>query len=50
MFYVRERRLWLLVKADGAVRLALSSNRRTLDLDEEFAVHRDALTDRLTRR
>ena len=43
MFYLRERRLWLLVKPDGGAKLAFSSARRTLDVDEEFSVHRDAL-------
>ena len=43
MFFVRERRLWLLVKASGEVKFAFSSNRRTLDMTEEFARHRDAL-------
>lgn len=50
MFYVRERRLWLLVKSDGCVRMAMSSNRRTLDLDEEFALHREALLKKLSQR
>ena len=39
MLYVRERRLWVWLSAqgDGAhASLALSSNRQTMDLDREF--------------
>jgi len=39
MFYIRERRLWVWVKDDGAGALALmalSSQRKTLDFDKEF--------------
>jgi cytochrome c biogenesis protein len=43
MFYLRERRLWLLVKPSGEVKFAFSANRRTLDMDEEFSRHRDTL-------
>jgi len=43
MFFVRERRLWLLVKGSGEVKFAFSSNRKTLDMTEEFVRHRDAL-------
>lgn len=43
MFYLRERRLWLLAKPGGEVKLAFSSTRRTLEVDEEFAAHRNAL-------
>jgi cytochrome c biogenesis protein len=44
MFYIRERRAWLLVKpASGDVLFAFSGNRRTLDFEREFARHRDAL-------
>jgi cytochrome c biogenesis protein len=35
MFYLRELRLWLLCRADGTL-VALTSNRRTSDVDEEF--------------
>jgi len=43
MLYIRERRLWLLVKEDGRALLALSSQRRGLGLDDEFERHRQAL-------
>ena len=43
MFYLRERRLWLLIKSDGVAKLAYSPTRRTLDEDEMFSTHRDAL-------
>ena len=49
MFYLRERRLWLLVHPDGATRLAFTSNRRTLDVDEEFAGHRNAISELLSK-
>lgn len=46
MLYVRERRVWVwLSRADGRTqaRMALSSNRRTLDADREFAQLKQAL-------
>jgi cytochrome c biogenesis protein len=43
MFFIRERRLWLLVRADGSGKLAFASNRKTLDIETEFAAHRAAL-------
>ena len=44
MFYVRERRFWaLFLPARGEVLLALSGNRDTLDLNNEFAAHRTAI-------
>ncbi|RKP43305.1 cytochrome c biogenesis protein ResB [Trinickia fusca] len=46
MFYVRERRLWFWVKdaATGAtVVMAMSTARKTLDFDKEFAQTRDAV-------
>lgn len=46
MFYVRERRLWLLVKS-GDVLLAMSSNRKTLDFEREFDQHKQRLTELL---
>ncbi len=40
MFYIRERRIWLLVKNSGGkpneVLLAMSSNRKNLDFEQEF--------------
>ena len=41
MLYVRERRLWVWVQPqNGTTRatMALSSNRKTLDVDREFAL------------
>ena len=46
MLYVRERRVWVwLSRTDGSTqaRMALSSNRRTLDADREFAQLKQAL-------
>jgi cytochrome c biogenesis protein len=43
MFYLRERRLWLLVKPGGQSRMAYAPTRRTLDEDQAFTDHRDAL-------
>jgi cytochrome c biogenesis protein len=36
MFYIRERRIWLLLKGNQEVLLAMSSNRKNLDFDQEF--------------
>lgn len=37
MFYIRERRIWLLLKANTQeVLFAMSSNRKNLDFDQEF--------------
>jgi cytochrome c biogenesis protein len=46
MLYVRERRVWVwLAPRDGASQatIALSSNRKTMDTDREFAVLKDKL-------
>ena len=43
MLYVRERRLFVLLKDSGEVLIALSSNRKTLDTDTEFARHQEAI-------
>ena len=41
MFYIRERRLFLLVKpAEGEVLLAMSTNRKSLDFEREFEKRR----------
>jgi cytochrome c biogenesis protein len=49
MFYVRERRIWLLVKPDAApVLFAMSSNRKTIDFEKEFARHKQNLTELLS--
>ena len=47
MFYVRERRVWFLLKDAGAADsssalMAMSTARRTLDFESEFAAMRDA--------
>ncbi|MGH8752248.1 MAG: cytochrome c biogenesis protein ResB [Burkholderiales bacterium] len=42
MLYLRERRIWLRVKP-GSAFLAMSSNRKTLDFEREFAQHRDRI-------
>lgn len=39
MLYVRERRAFVLIKADGTTMFAMSANRKTLDFDEAFARH-----------
>lgn len=44
MIYLRERRIWLLVKPQaGQVLFAMSANRKNRDLDIEFARYRDRL-------
>lgn len=43
MLYVRERRLWVLVKPGGSVLMAMSSNRKSYDFEREFERHRTAL-------
>lgn len=46
MLYVRERRLWVWISPDGQgshARMALSSNRKLLDVDREFQRLRDKL-------
>jgi cytochrome c biogenesis protein len=44
MFYIRERRIWLLVKPGaGEVLFAMAANRKTVDFENEFATHRDNL-------
>ncbi|WP_029147949.1 cytochrome c biogenesis protein ResB [Methylophilus sp. 5] len=45
MFYIKERRLWLLIKpAQQEVLLAMSSNRKNMDLDQDFARMQQQLT------
>lgn len=36
MLFIRERRLWIRLKADGTALLGASCNRRTIDFDREF--------------
>ncbi|PKO25900.1 MAG: cytochrome C biogenesis protein [Betaproteobacteria bacterium HGW-Betaproteobacteria-8] len=43
MIYIRERRIWLLVKPDNRVLFAISSNRKNRDLDIEFARYQEQL-------
>jgi cytochrome c biogenesis protein len=52
MFYIRERRIWLLVKPEGRgqpgeVLFAMSSNRKTLDFENEFNRHKKNLAELL---
>jgi hypothetical protein len=42
MLYIRERRLFVLLKGGEAL-AAMSSNRKTIDADEAFARHRAGL-------
>lgn len=42
MLYIRERRLFVLLKENEAL-VAVSSDRKSIDLDETFARHRDGL-------
>ncbi len=43
MLYIRERRVWAFVRNDGTMLVAMASNRRTIDLDREFAQHQAGL-------
>lgn len=44
MFYIRERRIWLLIKpASNQVHFAMSSNRKNLDFEQEFSLYREQL-------
>ena len=52
MFYIRERRIWLLVKSGATesaseVLFAMSSNRKTLDFENEFGRHKQNLAELL---
>lgn len=48
MFYIKERRVWLLIKpAQQEVLLAMSSNRKNMDLDQDFARMQQQLNDLL---
>lgn len=41
MMYIRERRIWLLLKpAENQVHFAMSSNRKSLDFEQEFSLYR----------
>ncbi|WP_343732049.1 cytochrome c biogenesis protein ResB [Duganella sp.] len=46
MFYIRERRLWIWIKDDGAgaeALMAMSTQRKTLDFEREFAILKEKL-------
>lgn len=46
MLYIRERRVWVLVKpAQGRLLLAMATNRQTLENEREFERHKAALAD-----
>ena len=45
MFYIRERRLWILIKpAQQQILMAMSTNRKNLDFDQDFAQTTQQLT------
>ena len=44
MFFVRERRLWLLIKPNRVL-FAMSSNRKTLDFENEFILRKQELAE-----
>jgi cytochrome c biogenesis protein len=51
MFYVRERRIWLLVKPHaGSILFAMSCNRKTIDFEKEFERHKRNLAELLSTR
>jgi len=44
MMYIRERRIWLLLKpVSGQVLFAMSSNRKNLDFEQEFATYSEQI-------
>jgi cytochrome c biogenesis protein len=44
MMYIRERRIWLLLKpANQQVHFAMSSNRKNLDFEQEFNLYREQI-------
>ena len=43
MLYIRERRLFVLIKDSGEALIALSSNRKSMDVEESFRRHRDGI-------
>lgn len=48
MLYIRERRAWLLLKADGEAVFAAACNRRSIDFDREFRMTAVVLKQRLS--
>ncbi len=50
MLYIRERRIWLLLKpASNQVHFAMSSNRKHLDFEQEFNLYREQLGNLIVR-
>lgn len=48
MFYIRERRIWLLLQPRfGELLFAMSGNRKSMDFDREFELHRQNLAELL---
>ncbi len=48
MFYIRERRMWLLIKPqEHKILFAMSSNRKTQDFEKDFAQHQARLAEML---
>jgi cytochrome c biogenesis protein len=44
MMYIRERRIWLLIKPESnEVRFGMSSNRKNLDFDQEFDLYKEQI-------
>ncbi|WP_088179525.1 cytochrome c biogenesis protein ResB [Zoogloea sp. LCSB751] len=43
MLYIRERRLFVLIKHNGDALVALSANRKSMDVEEAFQRHRKAI-------
>ncbi|QLG88897.1 cytochrome c biogenesis protein ResB [Chitinibacter bivalviorum] len=43
MFYIRENRLWIRISPEGTL-IAMSSNRKSAELEQEFTLHSNALT------
>lgn len=43
MLYIRERRLFVLIKHNGDALVALSANRKSMDVEETFQRHRKAI-------
>ena len=50
MFFIRERRIWLLLKPhSGEVLFAMSGNRKTIDFEHEFSKHKQQIATLLER-
>lgn len=47
MLYIRERRLFVLIKHSGDALVALSANRKSMDVEEAFQRHRKAIAELL---